>query len=52
MNIWTCLLCGTPMPGNVLGQHFRLFHPDLDWQPENWLDGQPVVYDDIDAYDI
>jgi hypothetical protein len=50
MKTWQCLICGVPFPGNALGEHFRMSHPELNWQPEQWVNGQPVIYDE--EYDI
>lgn len=52
MSIWQCLICGIPVPGSALGQHFQMSHPELDWHPDHWVDGLPVVYDDLDTHDI
>lgn len=49
VNTWQCLICGQPFPGTYILDHIRLFHPDLDWEPEYWEDGKPVIYDDLDT---
>ena len=44
MIIFTCLDCGEDTD-DILA-HLRRFHPDVDWEPEFWPDGKPVIYED------
>lgn len=46
--MWTCSLCDDKiMEGRVI-DHFRLMHPDIDFNCDTWPDGEPVVVQDPD----
>jgi hypothetical protein len=50
VSLWNCEICGNMFTPDIILDHIRLMHPDVEIDCDKWPDGEPVVYEDADDF--